>query len=293
MNHQPYRVFVWRFRCAVLALISILLTGCGDGRPDAPSQVAAKVNNGEISVHQVQHALRRQAHVIREQPDRAARTILNSLVEEELAAQAARTEGLDRDPDVLQALQLAQREVLAKAYQDRLASKARSSTSDEIDSYYEAHPALFEQRRLYVIQETAVVATPAQSEEISALVRNVVGAEEIADQLRAKSFNFETRQFVQAAESLPLGLLLPMAQLAKGQSIVIPQPGSVRIFTVLHYQIAPVDRRTAAQPIASYLDTERRRKLVVDGMKVLRNAAGIEYVGNFAESPASAPALTQ
>ncbi len=294
MNRQFDRVRAWLRPGPILAVASLAVaTGCGEGRSDAQSQVAAKVNKGEISVHQVQHVLERQAGATREQPIVAARKILDALVEEELAAQAARDEGLDHDADVVQAMQLAQREVLAKAFQDRLASKARGSTSDEVDRYYDSNPALFEQRRLYVIQETVVAVTPAEAEEVGALVRMASGADEIANQLRAKSFRFETRQFVQAAESLPLGLLLPMAQLAKGQSIVIPQPGSVRIFTVLYFQIAPVDRRTAAQPIAAYLDGERRRRLVVDGMKDLRKAASIKYLGNFAESPASAPAATR
>jgi EpsD family peptidyl-prolyl cis-trans isomerase len=218
---------------------------------------------------------------------------LDSLVEQELAAQAARAAGLDHDPDVVQALQLAQREVLAKAYQDRLATKARGSTSDEVDRYYDTHPELFEQRRLYVIQETAVEAAPAESDAIGALVQGASGAGEVADRLRARSLRFETRQFVQAAESLPLGLLLPMAQLAQGQSIVMPQPDGVRIFTVLHVQLAPVDRRRAAEPIAAFLNAERRRRLVVDGMEDLRKAASVEYLGNFAASEASVPASKQ
>ena len=289
MNRQFDCVRRWLGPRRVLVLGSIILaSGCGDGGAAADSQVAAKVNKGEISVHQVQHVLERQPLAMRVQPERAARKILDSLVEEELAAQAARAEGLDHDPAVVQAMQIAQREVLAKAYQDRLASKARGSTSDEIDRYYDAHPALFEQRRLYVLQETAVEAVPAQHEEIDALARTASGAEDLADRLRARSLRFETRRFVQAAESLPLGLLVPMSQLGKGQSIALPQSDSVRIFTILLVQAAPVDRRTAAGPIAAYLDAERRRRLVLEGMKDLRKAASIEYKGNFAQAAASA-----
>lgn len=294
MNRPLERLWLRPGPGSLHALMSIvLLAGCSEGTSVAQSQVAARVNKGEISVHQVQHVLERQARALREPPEMAAKRILDSLVEQELAAQAARTEGLDQDPAVVQALQLAQREVLAKAYQDRLASKARGSTSDEIDRYYESHPALFAQRRLYVIQETAVEAAPAETEQIGAMVRKASGADEIVDQLRAKSFRFETRQFVQAAESLPLGLLGPMAQLAKGQSVVMPQAGGIRIFTVLHAQVAAVDRRRAAEAIAAYLDGERRRQLVNDGMKDLRKAASIEYRGNFAVPSASAPEPTQ
>lgn len=294
MNRESDRAYAVFSRCSVLVLTSVVVaTGCGAGESATESQVAAVVNKDEITVHQVQHVLERRLRTMRGQPEQAANSTLDVLVEEELAAQAARAEGLDHDPDVVQAMQLARREVLAKAYQDRLASKARPSTSDEVDSYYDNHPELFEQRRLYLLQETAVEATPEQAEELGGLVQSAVGADDLADRLRAKSFRFEVRQFVQAAESLPLGLLVPMARLSKGQSLLLRQPGRMRILTVLHVQLAPVDRRTAAAPIAAFLDTERRRRLVVEGMKELRRVAVIEYKGNFAEPSASAPGFAE
>lgn len=294
MNGQADGVHTWLNAARAIALVSIVLVGgCGDGKPAGDSQIAARVNKGEISVHQLQHALERQARATRGGPVPSARTVLDSLVEQELAAQAARAEGLDHDPAVIQAMQLAQREVLAMAFQDRLASKARGSTSDEIDNYYEGHPALFEQRRLYILQETLVEAAQAESEAIAAMLPKTLGTEELADRLRAKALRFETRQFVQAAESLPLGLVLPLSQLAKGQSIALPQTGGVRVLTVLHVQSTPVDRRRAAAPIAAFLDAERRRRMVAEGMNELRKSATIELVGNFAAPAASAPGPAQ
>jgi EpsD family peptidyl-prolyl cis-trans isomerase len=275
---------------ALTAFLTVL-AGCGgSGGTSSDSQVAAKVNQGEISVHQVQSVLQRQTRAAREQPEAAARRMLDSLVEQELAAQAARDEGLQNEPAVVQALQLAQREVLARAYQDRLASKAVGPTSDEIDSFYESQPALFKQRRLYVLLESAVESTPAQAQEIVSLASKASNSAEIAELLRGKGHRFETRQFVQAAEDLPFGLLLPLARLAPGQSIAVQQPGGVRIFTVIEAHLAPVDRRRATDAISAYLGTERRRQLVVEGMKTLRQGARIEYVGAFAQHQASAPA---
>lgn len=266
--------------------LAMVLAACGAGSADLGTQVAAKVNAGEISVHQVQSVLQRQVTASTEQPEVAARRILDSLVEQELAAQAARDAGMQNDPEVVQALQLAQREVLARAYQDRLASKAVGPTSDEIDRFYESQPALFRQRRLYVLQESAVESTPAQAEEIKALAGKAASAAELAEILRKKALRFETRQFVQAAESLPFGLLLPLAQLVPGQSIAVLQPGGVRVFTVLDAHLAPVDRRRATDAIAAYLSTERRRKLVVEGMENLRQGADIQYAETFSQ-PAS------
>lgn len=270
----------------------LLLAGCGERGSAASTQVAVRINKGEISVHQVEQALQRQPRLMQEQPEVAARKALDGLVEQELAAQAARAEKLDQDPAVVQALQLAQREVLARAYQDRLASRAAGPTSDDIDRFYESQPALFKQRRLYVLQETAVEAREGQqAEEVASLARNSASAAELAEQLRARSLRFESRQFVQAAEDLPFGLLGALSQAAPGQSVAIIQPGAVRVFTVLHAQAAPVERRRAAEAIALYLGAERRRAAVAEGMRSLRQGAQIEFQGSFAQAAsAAAPA---
>lgn len=276
-----------RLRLALAGLGMSLAAGCGDaGRSSSATQVAVRINKGEISVHQVEQALQRQPRLMQEQPETAARKALDALVEQELAAQAARAERLDQDPAVVQALQLAQREVLARAYQDRLAAKAVGPTSDEIDRFYESQPALFKQRRLYVLQETAVEVQGDQADEVVNTARKAASASELAEQLRAKSLRFESRQFVQAAEDVPFGMLGALAALSPGQSLAVRQPGAVRVFTVLHAQPAPVDRRRATEAIVIYLGAEARRAAVAQGMKALRQNAQIEYQGSFA-APAS------
>lgn len=281
---------------AMAAAALLTLAGCGGGGGGKASaadvsQIAAQVNDGEISIHQVQVVLQRQPALVAAQPQAAARRVLESLVEQELAAQAARAQGLDRDPAVLQALQVAQREVLARAWQDRLAAQAPGVASDDVDRYHDSHPALFAQRRLYMLQE-AVVAVPADRiDAVRALAAGAKGAAGVLDAVQSAGLRAQSRQFVQAAEDLPFSLLDPMAALSAGQSLVLPEDGGVRILTVLQVQPAPVDRKLAAPAIAGFLQSERRRQAVEAGMQPLRAAGRVRYVGNFAAA-ASEPAAT-
>lgn len=282
------RAVAQRALTQLLLAVSASLLGCGAGSTPGDSQIAAQVNKGEISVHQVNHLLQRQPRLASEQPQLAARKVLDGLIEQELAAQAARDQGLANDPAVVQALQVAEREVLARAYQDKLATKAVGPSSDEVDGYFDSNPALFSQRRLYTLQEFAVETSASQVDQVSEAARLAKSAGEIAELLRASGKHFQTRQFVQAAEDIPIALLGAVAKLSVGQSYVVAQPGGVRIFTLLHAQSAPVDRRMADGAIVSYLQTERRREQVVQGMKLLRDAAHIRYQGSFAQAAASA-----
>jgi EpsD family peptidyl-prolyl cis-trans isomerase len=92
-----------------------LFAGCSDKNPKTATQVAARVNDGEISVHQVNFLLQ-QREVRQEEAEAASRQALARLIDQELAVQKALDLKIDRQPAVLQALEAAKRDVLARAY---------------------------------------------------------------------------------------------------------------------------------------------------------------------------------
>jgi len=272
----------------VLCGLAVGLSGCGDGERRAQDgQVAARVNKGEITVHQIQQVLQRQPGLAA-RPEAAARRALDSLIEQELAAQAARADGMENDPAVVQAMQVARREVLARAYQDRLAAKASGLSSDEIDNYYDSQPALFARRRIYTLQECLVEVPEAEQPRLQQLVNAAANPEALEEGLRGGKWRFQKRQFAQAAEDVPLALLQSLSQLDVGRSFAVPQGGAVRVFSILHAQSAPIERRVASPAIAAFLSAERRRDAVGRGMKGLRDSAKVEYVGTFADAASAA-----
>jgi len=272
-----------------LCCLAVGLSGCGGGERRAQDgQVAARVNKGEITVHQIQQVLQRQPGLMTARPEAAARRALDSLIEQELAAQAARADGMENDPVVVQAMQVAQREVLARAYQDRLAAKASGLSSDEIDNYYDSQPALFARRRIYTLQECLVEVPEAEQPRLQQLVNAAASPEALEEGLRGGKWRFQKRQFAQAAEDVPLALLQPLSQLDVGRSFAVPQGGAVRVFSILHAQSAPIERRVASPAIAAYLSAEHRREAVGRGMKGLRDSAKVEYVGTFADAASAA-----
>jgi EpsD family peptidyl-prolyl cis-trans isomerase len=282
-------------RTAVV-LVLALLAGCGKTAKTADeTQIAAKVNKGEISIHQVQYALQRQPRLVAAQPQTAARRVLDSLIEQELAAQAARSEGLETDPAVVQAIEAARREVLARAFQDRLAAKAVSASTDEVDRYYDSRPALFSERRLYTVQEFAMDVTAADTARLQAVVKSAKSVDEIGEGLSKSGFRYRSRQFAQAAEEMPMVLLDVLAKLPVGQPVLTWLPDGARVHVILQAQAAPMNRNASRSAIEAYLLGERKREFVASEMKTLRERAQIVYQGAFAQvgaassAPASAP----
>lgn len=283
-----------RFALLPATVAVLLAAGCsGDGAPKE-SQVAVNVNDGEISAHQVQAALRRQASGGAALTETTAADVLEVLVDQELAAQAAAAAGMDKNPDVIQALELQRREVLARAYHDRIVDKVAGPSSDDVDRYYASNPALFGQRRLYLLQETAVEVGDERIAAFDDAVAKVRDPEELAAALDRLRLGFTTRQYAQAAEDVPFMLLPAFSKAGTGDSIVVREAGGARIFSILHLHEAPVDRLTAAPAIARYLVMERQRRLVGEAMAELRKGAKLQYSTAFARKDvaASAPVST-
>ena len=206
---------------------------------------------------------------------------------------AARKEKLDQDPRVVQMMEAAKREVLARAYQERLSDKVTEPSSDEIDRYYQSHPNLFSQRRLYSLQETTVAMPPENAAALKAKLEAVVGADKLAEVLRAESVRFTTRQTSVSAEDVPLGMLDQLAALKEGQSIVQVREGAGRVVTMLSSQLAPIAPAPAKRLITAYLTNERKSTAMQEGVKALREQSKVDYQGRYAElmkTAASAPA---
>ena len=92
--------------------------------------------------------------------------MLERLIDQELALQKADEQKLDRDPRVVQQIEAARREIIARAYLEKIAEGAPKPTPQEVAAYYEAHPALFKERRVYSLQEVAIEAPPDKVESL-------------------------------------------------------------------------------------------------------------------------------
>ena len=272
---------------------SVLLVGCGAAKDKAASQTAAKVNKDEITVHQINFLLQQQRGLRPEQADGVSRQLLERLIDQQLAVQKGDDLKLDRDPRVVQQLEAARREVLVRAYIDKVGEAAAKPTPEEIKKYYDDKPALFRERRVYNIQEIAIEAKPAQAAELRDKLAASKDINEFVEYLKAKEFKFSGNQAMRAAEQLPLSSLEAMAKLKDGQAMVVPAANGVQVVVLAGSRSQPAGEEQARPAIEQYLLNERRRKLVEDDLKALRASAKIEYVGKFAQAAASAPGAAQ
>lgn len=271
----------------VLLAMAFAVSACGESDVrQASGQVAAIVNGEEISVHRVNSAIARGAAPAPGGTDEAAAQALQQIIDQQLLVQQALKAELDRDPQVMQAIEEAKRQVLARAYVDRAAAAAARGP-DDTTAFYKENPALFERRRIYHLHEI-VVAAP--QETLGALETAAAAAKsirEVEGWLRSRELPFSVVTASKPAEQMPLEILPRVVRMRDGQIEVFSTARGVSVVQLLRSEEAPLSAQQAAPVIERYLLNRERIGLARAEVEKLRAQAQIEYVGKF--KPDAAP----
>lgn len=280
-----------------LLIAAALATGCGDKKEgaeggDKATQVAAKVDGTEITVHQVNYALQRIPNLDKDQAKAASLQVVKSLVDQQLLVQKAEADKLDRDPAVVQALDAAKRQILAEAYMSRKLGTPAEPTDAEISDYFGKHPELFSNRKIYRLQEISIQAPKDKQEAIRAQLGASKTLVDFGAWLKSQNIQFKAAQGVKPAEQLPLEILPKLATMPDGQAMVVNAPEGLLVIVMAGSQAQPVTLEQSKQAIARALQQQARQKAAKAELDALRAAAKIEYVGEFADAgkEAAAPA---
>ncbi|MDP2110792.1 MAG: EpsD family peptidyl-prolyl cis-trans isomerase [Thiobacillus sp.] len=281
-------------------LVAVLVVGCGDKKDDAatgekaPAQAAAKVNGTELTVDQVNYALQRIPNLDQEQIKAASLQMVRNLVDQEVIAQKALADKLDRDPAVTQALDAARRQILAEAYMSRKLGTPAEPSDAEVADYFDQHPELFARRKIYHLQEISIKAPKDKHDAIRAQLGASGTLEDFATWLKAENLPVKSAQGVKTAEQLPLQMLTQLAKMPDGQAMVVNAPDGLMVIVLADSQMQPVTLEQVKPAIARLLQTQARQKVAKAEMDTLKAAAKIEYMGEFAdagkEAAAAAPA---
>lgn len=269
---------------AVVALAALMaLTACGD-KPEA----AVRVNNTDIPAPLVD-LLVQQRGLKGEQADAASRQIVERLINEQLALQKATDMKLDREPRIALALEAARREVLARAYAERVGEAASKPTAADVKQFYDTKPALFKERRVYNIQEILIECKPEQVQMLREKLAASANVNAFLDYLRANDFRYQGSQAVRTAEQLPPVALEGFSKMKDGSAAVLGSATGAQVLVLANSRDQPLTEEQAKPVIEQMLIAERKRKLIEEDLRTLRAGAKIEYASRFSQ-PASAAA---
>jgi len=287
---------------ALAALVVLSLSACSKkeegaaGGSGQATQVAAKVGDSEISVHQINQVLSRtpMRDPSKEAVQAASQQVLERLIDQQLAVDAATADNLHRSPEVIADLEAARRDVLARAYLQKFAGTVTKATPEEVAQYYREHPALFAERRVFNLQELRLAEPGDALAEVRKLTEQGKRIEEISAFLREKNVRFTGGSASRPAEQLPLELLPKVHALKDGEYLILQNGKAATVIRVAGSQQTPVTEEKARPAIEQFINNRRVSEAVAAEMKRMRGATTVTYMGDFNKpaTPAAAEGAT-
>lgn len=267
-----------------IAISGGALAGCGDGEK-TPTQAVARVGETEVTIHQLNAELSRQGPRALEN-DALSRRMLDVLVNQQMLAEKAVAQELDRDPNVVQALERSKRMILAEAYLSRTLPTPPQPSDAEVKGYYQKHPELFAARKTYTLRQVAVPAS-AMTAEVKQKVNDTGNLDALVSAL-APGVAVRDQTYSRASEDLPLELVSKIHNLQKGQIFFVNGANEMLVFQLLDAQMHPISEEKAAPAIKRFLQAKARSAAIDAEINRLRAETNIEYLGKFAQSDAAA-----
>jgi EpsD family peptidyl-prolyl cis-trans isomerase len=252
--------------------------------------MVASVGDEKITAAELDLALARLGELSEAQTAEARGKLLQALIDQRLIAQAAQKAGLDKDPVVEIAMANASRQVLAEAYAERNFKDVATPSDTEIAEYYEQHPELFSQRRIYRIQELDLQVDASRMADVEAKLRSSHSLGDFVNWVKEQGIEGKTAVAVKPAEQIPAALLARLSQMKDGQVALLPgRPGHVVIQQLQESQLQPVTLEQSRNAIERALTTQKRKELMEADLKKLREAAKIEYATGYAPAAEAEP----
>lgn len=264
----------------LVALVPLLVMGCGK-KDKVATQAVAIVDGQEISVHQINTILAKVNGVTPDSLPKVKREILDGLIDQQLAINLATNSKLDRSPEVVTAIENAKREIIARAALDQIRNAQPKPTEEEAKAYFDAHPELFNERRVYNLQEIAIdKATPSLA-EVRSKVETAKTMEELAGWLTQKGIGFKPNAGTRAAEQIPLEILPALHKFKDGEIGLIEGNDAIYIERVVASKTMPIAETQAMPRIKVFLANQRGVEAIKREKEAMKANAKVEYLGEF------------
>lgn len=269
---------ILRRHAFALAMAGMLVSaGCSKGGVQQSSgQSLARVDGYELTVHQLNAELALASPTSAN--DKALKSqALESLINRRLLVSEAERAELDRDPQVMQAIERQKEQILVQALLQRKAAMVGKPTADEMKAYYQANPALFADRKAYEMRQVAI-PPGAVTPELEHYVDSGKSMDEVVAWLDKNNVPFSIASASRSTADLPQQIVSNLGTIGGGKLFVIKDLHRITIASLRLLKDTPVDEKTAYPQIEQSLLNRKVRDFTNTEVTRLRTAAKIEYL---------------
>jgi len=257
-------------------LFALALVGCNKADVE-PSQVIARVNADDISVHQLNFALGRASKTTISKSERDA--LVEKMIDRQLLQQQSLLQKLDRRPEVMARLEEARLDILAAAYAEEVSGKLASPDEGAAAKYFSEHPALFAGRKVYRLREISIpedsLVNVSSMAEVESRLKRKEPLADVMIWLRQQPGRYFEQLTMRPAEELPIEAADGLARLQRGESFALRLPKALVIYEIQALEAAPLTWTTAAPSIKTFLKNRQAAQSVKEELDRLRAGAKI------------------
>ena len=263
--------------CLITAVVMCLgiLTACSDSEG-----VAAHVNHEPITITQVDWLLEQRGIDSTLASKDQRRAALDELVEQELFAQEADRNAISDQV----AIQYAEKNRLARAYAQTLLDSMGDPGPQVVATYYNAHPALFAERRQYQLQQVAIDGPEELTEQIDQTLESMGSLNELLTWLKERALPYQVGASIKSADELPMDMIDYLQTAVEGEVIKIPRENGIDILQVVSIEDASLSLEDASADIRKYLRNRGTEAFLKQAAAQLRANARIELHGEFTDA---------
>lgn len=277
--------------CCALMLVAVTgLSACGN-KDKRAGQTLARVNGEEITILQINDELNR-ADVQAEQQEAASKKALESLIDRQLILAEAMRNKIDRNPEVMQAIERAKAQIIVQTYLQNITSQIAKPSKAEIDDYFQKNPAFFSNRKEFDLEQL-IFASSDYSDPLKSAINSAKSLGDVAEWMDSHGVRYAHGRITRSTSDLPQQAVEQLMKLPKGQLFLVSE-GSNRVLNrLVAMQDNALTATNAAPQIEQFLYNKKLKEAAEAEVAHLRSTAKIEYLNTAAPAAKAPPAGTQ
>lgn len=266
-------------------VVSLLaLSAC---QKEATGQVAAVVNDEEITLQEINAELRGVQLPDDAQKKKAQQAALQRIVERRLLAGAAIEDGITKEQEFILRSRQVEDALLVQMLSEKAQRSIQIPSEADIQKFIAANPGAFASRTIFATDQ--IQFAPPADAKVLALLEPDRSMDAVAAHLTQLGIKFNRGNADLDSIQIDKGVLDQIKALPPGEPFILPAPRIVTIAVITGQRLAPITGDEAKALAAQGLRNKTIGDLIQQRLKSARATATIKYQGGFAPEGKSAP----
>jgi EpsD family peptidyl-prolyl cis-trans isomerase len=262
----------------VIALVSLslALAAC---QKKAEGQVVAIVNGEEITLTELNAEIAELNLPPSADKNMVRSRVLQRMIDRRLLVQAAKEQGLDRDPAYLTQERRMREQLLVNLFGKKTMDTVKVPDPVALDRYIAANPQAFAQRKRYRLEQLQI-DVPANPQRLKEL-ESAHSIADVATRLTAMGIAFQRGNGTLDTATVPPATLQRIQALPAGEPFIVPSGGKLVISAIAGSEDVTLSTEQARQVAAQAMRNEELNKIGETRLKEAKAKAKIEYQPGF------------